>query len=146
VKRYLTVSLAALVIWGLAGTAGASWRGNECRFRSLEGPSASWSVREVKLTIRCAADRFHIDVDKALTVAEHESGFQANAGDSHCGIYQHDRSSFPSRIDGARARWPRYAWYGGRCENARSNIFAAFDLVKDTGGWYDHWCRWATYC
>jgi hypothetical protein len=83
----------------------------------------------------------------ALFIAEHESGFRAVTGyDSYCGVYQHARSSFPSRIDGARDRWPRYSWYGEPCENARSNIFAAFDLVKDSGGWYDHWCRWAYYC
>lgn len=126
--------------------ADAGWRKRECRYQSLRWPRDAWSVREVKATIRCAASRFRIDVRFALFVADHESGFSATAGTSHCGIYQHTRSSFPSRIAGAEARWPRYAWFSQRCENARSNIFAAFDLVKDTGGWHDHWCRWAAYC
>jgi hypothetical protein len=124
----------------------ATWRMNECRFRTLDG-GQTWTTWEVQRTIRCAAPRFGISTSAALFVAEHESGFRAVTGyDGFCGVYQHSRSAFPYRIHGAEVRWPRYAWYGEPCENARSNIFAAFDLVKDSGGWYAHWCRWASYC
>ena len=82
----------------------------------------------------------------ALEVAEHESGFQAvTSYDAYCGVYQHSRSAFPYRLDGAEAHWPRYRWMGQRCENARSNILAAFHLVT-ADGWYAHWCRWTAYC
>ena len=143
--RYLTVLLATLVILTVGPTAQAAWRSKECRFQTLDGRTG-WSEVEVRRTIYCAATRFGIDVEMALFVAEHESGLSATAGDSHCGIYQHTRSSFPYRIDGAEARWPHYSWFGRKCENARSNIFAAFDLVKDTGGWEVHWCQWTRYC
>ncbi len=145
-RKYLTIFLAAMAILATGSQAeAATWRNRECRYQTLDG-RWGWTVNEAKATIRCAAARFGIDVDMALFVAYHESHFYARVGSSHCGIYQHTRSAFPSRIDGAADRWPRYSWFGGRCENARSNIFAAFDLVKDSGGWYDHWCRWAAYC
>lgn len=144
-RRYLTVMLATLVIVAGASVAQAAWRSKECRFQTLDG-RAGWSTTEVRRTIYCVANKVGIDVSMAIFVAERESGLYAKAGDSHCGIYQHDRGSFSSRLEGAKQRWPRFEWMGGRCENARSNIFAAFHLVKDSGGWYDHWCRWAAYC
>lgn len=137
--------LATLVIVAAGSVAQATWRSKECRFQTLDGRSG-WTVKEVRRTIYCAAQRFHIDVGMALYVAGKESGFDAEAGDSHCGIYQHDRGSFGGRLDAAQAHWPRYRWFGRSCENARSNVFAAFHLVKDTGGWFDHWCRWTAYC
>jgi hypothetical protein len=142
----LLIAIAPGVTWTSTPADAATWRARECRFQTLDGRKG-WSTWEVQRTIRCAATRFGIDVQMALFVADHESGFQARTGyDSYCGVYQHSRSAFPYRLDGARARWPKLSWYGRPCENARSNILAAFDLVKDSGGWEAHWCRWTAYC
>jgi hypothetical protein len=144
--RKLAAAIVLAVVLGLPNPAQAGWRSTECRFQTRDG-HRGWTVDEVKSTIRCLAPRFGIDVGMALLVAEHESGFRAvTPYDSHCGVYQHKRTYFDGRLDNAERRWPRYAWFGQRCENARSNIFAAFELVVETGGWYDHWCRWTTYC
>jgi hypothetical protein len=143
----LAAAVALAIVLGLPNPAlAAGWRSKECRYQTLDGHNG-WTTTEVKATISCAALRFGINERIAYLVADHESGFQAvTAYDNYCGVYQHARSSFPGRISGAETMWPGYAWFGKRCENARSNIFAAFYLVKVSGGWYAGWCKWAWYC
>ena len=146
-RNLSVVAALAIVLLGINDPAQAGWSEKECRYRAKTWPRDQWSVAEVKATIRCAAPRFGISTSMALEVAGHESGFQAVTGyDAYCGVYQHARSSFSGRLAGAEQTWPRYRWFGDRCENARSNIFAAFYLVKISGGWDAHWCRWTTYC
>lgn len=141
----LTAVLTMLLVTTVATPAHAD-PVRECRYQMVNGQTG-WTTEEVRATIRCLAPRFGISTTKALTIAHHESGFQARASNgSYCGIYQHDRDYFPGRLAAAKAKWPRYAWMGRTCENARSNILAAFALVKQTGGWEAGWCRWTSYC
>lgn len=144
-RRLVVVGLVgALVMMAVPAEAG-TWRTKECRFQTLDG-RWGWTVDETKRTIRCLAPKLGISTEMALMVAEHESGFRAiTPYDSHCGVYQHKRTYFAGRLDGAEGRWPGLAWFEQRCESARSNILAAFYLVK-TDGWYAHWCRWVLYC
>lgn len=145
--RKLAATVALAIVLGLPNPAHAGWRETECRFQTLDGHHG-WTQIEVQRTISCAARRFGISERFAYLVADHESDFQANPGsyDSYCGVYQLNRSSFPSWFADTKADWPRYAWYGPRCENARTNIFTAFHLVTISGGWEAHWCRWTWYC
>ncbi|HET9672148.1 MAG TPA: hypothetical protein VFQ40_04795 [Actinomycetota bacterium] len=142
----ILVILAVLAFLPPHGNAGVRpWRYRECRFQTVDG-RWGWTESEVKLTIRCLANKLNVDVSMAMMVASHESGFDANPSNPvHCGVYQHTRSYFDGRIDAAARRWPGLRWISRDCESARSNTLAAFYLVK-TDGWFAHWCRWVYYC
>lgn len=146
-KRVLTAVLITftLTVPMIQPATAASWRWRECRFQSLDG-RWGWTTTEVERTIRCLAPKLGISTSMALMVARHESGLRADPpGSVHCGVYQHVRSYFSGRLDGAERRWPGLAWFAQRCETARSNILAAFYLVK-IDGWNAHWCDHVRYC
>lgn len=151
-RRVVAVSLIALTsLFILSGAPAEAkrergWRKEECRYLTLDGRK-TWNQTEVKMTIRCASNRFGVSTSTALMVASHESGFVAtarNPDSGACGIFQHLPRYWGSRINSVRSAWPRYARYGSPCTNARSNIFAAMLMVK-RGGWYP-WCGFTTYC
>ena len=142
----LLATLIVLLVVGLSAPAASAGHRAECRYQGLQG--GHWTDREVKATIKCVTHKYNLNTDLALKIASHESGFEADAdnGQGYCGVFQHAKTYFPGRLLAAKRAWPHMKRFGAGCYNARSNIFAAAKLAKATGGWYEAWCKWASYC
>ena|SRR3990172_3884129 len=143
--RLLIIMMVALATMGLGAPSVQAVDAGECRFQNLDGRKG-WSDLEVKRTIRCATQKYDVNTKKALDVAEHESGFNERAGDSYCGVFQHSRTYWDSRIIAVNRSWPNQRDFSSNCYNPRSNTYAAVKIVKQTGGWDYHWCRFVSYC
>jgi hypothetical protein len=108
-----------------------------CRFGSLErGPY--WTPREVELTIRCAADRWNVDVGTALAIAERESHLGARALNPYsktCGVFQHVQNAewgWAARVAKFNRQVP-HANAGPSCFNGRSNVLVSLWMMGRSG-------------
>jgi soluble lytic murein transglycosylase-like protein len=89
--------------------------------------------REVKHLIRCAANHWGVNPDKALAIAHRESLFHPRAYNPwSCakGIYQHLCRYWPDRAYD-------YGFKGRSAFNARANIIVTMKMVKHYG-----WAPW----
>lgn len=94
----------------------------------------------VRHIIACAANRFGVDVDKALDVAECESTFHPEAiggtGNNYYGLFQHHRELW----EGRWAKWgvhPRWEIPNDPL-NPYSNALVSMQMVREVG-----WGPWA---
>lgn len=143
-RRTVLLAAAALLLALLIASAAraevprkpaARWA--SCRYQS-SNPYYSWSRWEVRQTIRCAADKWPVNVRTAMAIAQRESGFYAwvhNASSNACGIYQWMPSWWPHLPDMARLNGVRGA---PACENARTNVLAAIHYAHENG-----WGPWS---
>ena len=121
----------------------------ECRYMYAGDGKPGFTDWEVKQTIRCVTKKYGLNTSQALMIASHESGFNEwarNTSSGACGIFQHIPTYWSGRIAAAERSWPTQRKFSESCFNARSNIYAAAKLAKSSGGWYYHWCRFASYC
>jgi soluble lytic murein transglycosylase-like protein len=90
-------------------------------------------AKQVKRLIRCSAHHWHVNVDKALAVANRESNFRPRAYNSwSCasGIYQHLCHYWPDRAY-------RFGFKGRSAFNGRANIIVTMKMVSRHG-----WSPW----
>lgn len=148
----MTAAIAALLTAGaIAGhqataetrpgdsRADAKWRSSECRYGGLD--KGGWTYREVRLTIECAVARWSVygGLSKALSVAECESGLNAQAsnGGAYLGVYQHSARYWPARQNALNPP----AWDKAIAEsafNARANVVVAIRMAHGSG-----WGAWS---
>lgn len=134
----LVVALALASIVTATPTQAHEHREQWCRYRTVQG-GRGWSHHEVRLTIRCATERFGVSYQTALAIAERESGLNegaVNPTSGACGIFQHIPTYWPGRVDAfnrARPRWNA----APSCFNARSNVLVSVRMMA-LGGW-GHW-------
>jgi len=86
-------------------------------------------THQVKRLIRCAANHWHVNPDKALSIAHRESLFDAHAYNAwSCaeGIYQHLCGYWPGRAFD-------YGFRGRSAFNARANIIVTMKMVHRHG-------------
>lgn len=125
------------------GSANQDWRGEQCRYRNLEG-GPGWSAYEVELTIRCAVRHWTVDggAEKALAVARCESGLDELAynatgcnGYGCGGVFQQHLRYWDGRF--AVLAPP---WWGLRpgIFNGRSNTIVSIRMAH-AAGWYADW-------
>lgn len=82
----------------LVGAQGA-WRWKQCQFQSLSDPT--WTDREERLTVRCAARRFGVSAQQMFAVGQCESGFNRlayNPNGPYLGIWQHAATAWAYRV------------------------------------------------
>ena len=134
-KPMLAVLLVAAVLIPQPANAWSNrddWRSERCRYARSDG-EGGFTIREVARTIECAAGRWNVPVERALSIARCESGLRANAlgGGTYIGIYQFHpdtfRSAYAHRIRFAR-RWD----LKGTAWNARSNVVIAIRIMQRT--------------
>lgn len=128
------VGLVVLALILLPTPARANERQDKCRYQSVE--KGRWTRDEVVWTIRCAAQKFGVDVSTALYVADRESNMEwwAQNPSGACGIYQHMPAYFESRLQAVPDHFRRWK---DSCFNARSNILAALWMAHRDG-----WGAW----
>ena len=88
---------------------------------------------EVKHLIRCAARRYGVSVDRAISIARRESRFHPrayNSGSCAKGIYQHLCRYWPKRAS-------TYGFDDWSAFNARANIIVTMRMVRRYG-----WAPW----
>ena len=97
--------------------------------------------------IRCAAERWGVDVSTALRVAECESGMWPWAhGNENYGLFQHRGIYWQDRIGLLRERWFNEAQWDRIKEVpagpyiARANTIVAMKMVRNAG-----WSAWSCY-
>jgi len=113
------------------------WRIENCRFKRND----EWSTSEVRDTIRCGAVRFSVPggIDKALSVASCESGFneRASNGGLYIGVYQQAARYWSGRV-AVYNRSVSDRWQVGKAiRNARSNVLVSLRMVG--ASWVDDW-------
>lgn len=139
-RKLITLLVGAvLLIPTPVAHAQKSWRWKECRFQYVDG-KAGWSQDEVKLTIRCAAERYHVSVTTALYIADRESHFGQYATNPYsgaCGVYQHIPTYWPSRLQSLKNMHPATSPMGSSCFDARSNVMVALHMAHHQG-----WGAW----
>jgi hypothetical protein len=106
----------------------------EVRFQHVA--PAHWTDREVRMSIRAAVKLWPVPggVDKALSVARCESGFEAtdsSPGSGYEGVFQQATAYWPSRL--ATYDSPRWALHDS-VNNARSNVVVSIRMAH-AGGW-----------
>ena len=108
-----------------------------CRYGSLER-GTFWTAREVKLTIRCAARRWPVDLSRVMAIADRESGFNARAdnteGSGACGVFQH--IGFVPRVQKFNAQVP-HGNAAPSCYNGRANVMVSVRMMHNSG--FDPW-------
>ncbi len=90
---------------------------------------------EVKRLIRCAADHWEVDVEKALDIASRESRYNADAYNSwSCakGVFQHLCRYWPDRSYA-------FGFKDRSAFNGRANIIVTMKMVRRVG-----WSPWST--
>jgi hypothetical protein len=150
-RRIVTTAIAASLLAGtMAGhQAGATaqqrksgtnaeWRSNECRYGGID--KGGWTYREVRMTIECSVARWSVygGLDKALSVAECESGLNAYAsnGGNYLGVYQHSATYWPARQNSLGPRWDKPI--AESAFNGRSNVVVAIRMAHASG-----WGAWS---
>lgn len=117
-----------------SGSTQQERREKTCRYRHHEGGPA-FSNREIRLTIVCAAERWGVDVTKAVAVASCESGlneYARNPYSSASGVWQFISSTWSSvkdRFAEFRRRWELRA----SVFNGRANAILGVRVA--VGGW-----------
>ena len=86
-------------------------------------------VTQVKRLIRCSAHHWHVNVDKALAIANRESHFRPRAYNSYScasGLYQHICGYWPDRAF-------KFGFKGRSAFNGRANIIVTMKMVSRVG-------------
>jgi soluble lytic murein transglycosylase-like protein len=130
-----TLILTALIVAFPAARASAVTGEVSYNYTPRKICSIDWRAgrREVKHLIRCAANHWGVNPDKALTIAHRESLFEPDAYNSwSCakGIYQHLCRYWPERAYD-------YGFKGKSAYNARANIIVTMKMVRRLG-----WSPW----
>jgi soluble lytic murein transglycosylase-like protein len=97
---------------------------------AIDWHQGTWFVKQL---IRCAAHRYGVNADKAISIARRESMFDPGAYNaSQCakGIYQHLCRYWPGRAYD-------YGFKGSSAFNARANIIVTMKMVRKLG-----WSPW----
>lgn len=136
-KRLTGLAALGLVL-ALAGTATA---GDYARWQMLDG-RRGYTHREVRLTIRDAADRYNVPFRRVLDIAERESGLNEkawNESSGACGVFQQLHHYWAGRRNHHNRVSPG-PWGVGRragCKSARANVLVSVRMMGQ-GLWY-HW-------
>jgi soluble lytic murein transglycosylase-like protein len=126
----LTALIVAFPVHASAATGEATYSFTPKRICAIDWRAGR---REVKHLIRCAANHWGVNPDKALTIAHRESLFDPDAYNSwSCakGIYQHLCRYWPDRAYD-------YGFKGRSAYNARANIIVTMKMVRHLG-----WAPW----
>jgi soluble lytic murein transglycosylase-like protein len=126
----LTALIVAFPVHASAATGEATYSFTPKRICAIDWRAGR---REVKHLIRCAANHWGVNPDKALTIAHRESLFDPDAYNSwSCakGIYQHLCRYWPDRAYD-------YGFKGRSAYNARANIIVTMKMVRHYG-----WAPW----
>jgi hypothetical protein len=105
-----------------------------CRFQKLQAPV--WTTYEVRVTVRCLAERMHVDVDHALYIAQRESGFQRNAVSwTGCckGVFQHNTNYWADRVSSHTDKLDKYGVRDRKWTSPRAQAVVTFAMVKQHG-------------
>lgn len=140
--RLVAISTVAAVLATAPASAEPAWpeRWQTARFRTLDWPDGSFSVRENLLTVKAAARRFGVDFSRMLCIAERESGLNEhayNASSGASGIFQHLATYWRGRVVAYRAPPSLYVRPGASVFNARANVLVSARLMA-MGQWF-HW-------
>ena len=126
--------IAAALVLPLADSPASAEgpRFDECTYNNIN--ATSWTTREVRLTIRCAFLKWRAPggVDKALSVAQCESGLNERAYNpgGYAGLFQQAVEYWPDRFHTVPG-WDREL--STSIYNARSNAVVSARMA--TGGW-----------
>jgi soluble lytic murein transglycosylase-like protein len=126
----LTALIVAFPVHASAATGEATYAFTPKKICAIDWRAGR---REVKHLIRCAANHWGVNPDKALTIAHRESLFDPDAYNSwSCakGIYQHLCRYWPDRAYD-------YGFKGRSAYNARANIIVTMKMVRHYG-----WAPW----
>lgn len=131
------LTVAAIALFAIPSSAGTNLTPRmrtEVRYQHVA--SASWTDREVRMTIRGAVRRWPVPggVDMALSVARCESGFEARDSSPHSGyegVYQQATAYWRSRL--AAYDSPRWQLHDS-VNNGRSNVIVSIRQAH-AGGW-----------
>jgi soluble lytic murein transglycosylase-like protein len=126
----LTALIVAFPVHASAATGEATYSFTPKRICAIDWRAGR---REVKHLIRCAANHWGVNPDKALTIAHRESLFDPDAYNSRScakGIYQHLCRYWPDRAYD-------YGFKGRSAYNARANIIVTMKMVRHYG-----WAPW----
>ena len=126
----LTALIVAFPVHASAATGEATYSFTPKKICAIDWRAGR---REVKHLIRCAANHWGVNPDKALTIAHRESLFDPDAYNSwSCakGIYQHLCRYWPERAYD-------YGFKGRSAYNARANIIVTMKMVRHYG-----WAPW----
>ena len=133
--------VAALVVLFNPLSAQATYQEkvNKCEFQWMD-PGITWSRDEVVRTIRCFANKFGVDVSKALYVADRESHYNewayndGGCGGSDCGgLFQHHMAYWSSRAD-YFPDWQRWLNINSDCWcNPRIQSLVTTKMVQKSG-------------
>jgi soluble lytic murein transglycosylase-like protein len=126
----LTALIVAFPVHASAATGEATYSFTPKKICAIDWRAGR---REVKHLIRCAANHWGVNPDKALTIAHRESSFDPDAYNSwSCakGIYQHLCRYWPDRAYD-------YGFKGRSAYNARANIIVTMKMVRHYG-----WAPW----
>jgi soluble lytic murein transglycosylase-like protein len=126
----LTALIVAFPVHASAATGEATYSFTPKKICAIDWRAGR---REVKHLIRCAANHWGVNPDKALTIAHRESLFDPDAYNSwSCakGIYQHLCRYWPDRAYD-------YGFKGRSAYNARANIIVTMKMVRHYG-----WAPW----
>ena len=107
-----------------------------------------WTSELVKGLIRCAANRFDVDVSTAMRVADCESSFYAFAhSNGNYGVFQQRGVYWPDRAKALlredwfnKAQWDRIEDVPQGPYIARANVLLSMKMVRNTG-----WGDWSCY-
>jgi soluble lytic murein transglycosylase-like protein len=126
-----TLILTALIIaCPVAPPTGQAYSYTSRRICAIDWREGKHQVRHL---IRCAANHWDVNPDKAIAIARRESLFDADAYNSwSCakGIYQHLCRYWPGRAYD-------YGFKGRSAFNARANIIVTMKMVRRYG-----WSAW----
>lgn len=93
--------------------------------------------RSVPDLIRHFATKYGLDVNKALAVAECESGLSPTAHNSCChGVYSQHEDYWAGRA-------AHYGYPGASYYHPVANIDVSLQMVRDIGSWHPHWSQCA---
>jgi hypothetical protein len=137
--RKILVLAATVGILAVATTQAEAINIRRCSFQGLD--NGTWTTREVKRTITCTANRFQVSVEKALYIANRESGYNEWAyNDGGCGgwdcggVFQHHMLYWAGRAD-MFPDWQRWWRINSDCWcNPRIQALVTIKMVQ-RGGW-----------
>lgn len=131
--RYLLIT--TLLVTSQSPTALAhEHRQERCSYQGVD--QTSWTLKEVKATIRCAVEKFPVSERVAHYIAYRESRYNElarNPSSGACGIYQFIPSTW-GNMHQMYGKWNRKWNMAESCTNARTNILYAIRYAHQ-GGW-----------
>lgn len=136
-KRLLAMSLALSTIAGAVEAAPREIQNRErwCRYGSLDGQPGVNTKHEVRKTIVCFVERWPVDLEKVLAIAERESGLNpraVNPTSGACGVFQAIPTYWPARVAKLNQQVPGVN-AGPSCFNGRSNVATHVRMMHNSG-------------